>query len=286
MVALQQFPVLQLHPSKPGGGQHAAAAEHPLHLRHHHGGVVFKQLGEAFGVIGFELVVDFAKQRLTELINDGGEVVAEVERQKWPRQLSQQANHGEIQPQPGLQIRPLHLDRHPAAIEQLGFVDLAEAGRRYRMIREGGKQLLSRRSQFRLDGGQGLGVIKRRQVVLQPGELVQPIALHQVRPGGEGLAQLDEAGAQARERVQQALAQTALNRAVFAAALNDQGEAQATELPEHHHQAAHQLMQGNGVLAVNGGAPCWADSRNCAQVVEVAAPIPLAIGASPCQIGC
>ena len=83
LVALQQFPVLQLHPSQPGGGQHAAAAEHPLHLRHHHGGVVFKQLGEAFGVVGFELVVDFAKQRLTELINDGGEVVAEVERQEW-----------------------------------------------------------------------------------------------------------------------------------------------------------------------------------------------------------
>ena len=122
------------------------------------------------------------------------------------------------------------------------------------MIREGGKELLGRCSQFRLDGGQGLAVIKRRKVVLQASELLEPIALHQIRSGGEGLAQLDEAGPQARERMQQTLAQTALDSPVLTAALNDQGEAQAAELPEHHHQAAHQLMQGNGVLAVNGVA--------------------------------
>ena len=97
------------------------------------------------------------------------------------------------------------------AIGELGLVHLAEAGGSHRMAREMLKQLFSRASQLLLDRGQGDGVGEGGQVVLQSGELLQPVAPHQIGAGGQGLPHLDEAGPQAREGGQDLLGEPLLD---------------------------------------------------------------------------
>jgi hypothetical protein len=52
---------------------------------------------------------------------------------------------------------------------------------------------------------------KRGKVVLQPGELLKPIASNQIWSGGKGLTELDKTGSKTGESVKDATRQTALN---------------------------------------------------------------------------
>ena len=78
------------------------------------------------------------------------------------------------------------------------------------------------------------------QVVLQLGELFEPVAPHQIGPGGKGLAHLDEAGAQVRERCENAPSQSLLHLGIAAVPLHHQHQGQAGQLPDHHEQPGYQ----------------------------------------------
>ena len=79
-------------------------------------------------------------------------------------------------------------------------------------------------------GGRGLELVER---ALEAGELLEPVAAHQVGAGGEGLAHLDEAGAEARQGVENAPGQALLGGGLGAAGLQGQHHGEAAEAPDH-----------------------------------------------------
>ena len=240
VAGLQGLALLQLRAVDPLGGEHVLAGEQALHARHHHLRLAGKQVGKPLGVVGLEPVIDLLKQGGAEFIDDVAQSEAQVEGQEGSCQHPQQADDHQIAPQNRGQIRALHLDGHPVSIDQLGFVHLPQAGGGHRIVGELLEQFVGRCPQLPLDGGQGDGVGEGGQVVLQLGELLQPVAPHQVGAGGEGLAHLDEAGAELGEGGEDAPAQLLLHPGVVAAALHHQHQGQAAQLPEHHRQPAHQ----------------------------------------------
>ena len=131
------------------------------------------------------------------------------------------------------------------ALGQSRPVDLAQTGGGHRIVGKLLEQLISRGPQLLLDRGQGNLVIKGGQVVLQFGQLLQPIAPHQVGPGGQRLSHLDETGPQLGEGVEDAAAQPLLHLGITAIALQQQHHSQGRQLPQHHRQAAD---QGPGAL--------------------------------------
>ena len=70
------------------------------------------------------------------------------------------------------------------AISELRFVDLAQAGCCYGVVGKYLKQLVGRGAQFLLNGCQGNFMGIGGQVVLQLGELFEPVAPHQIGSGG------------------------------------------------------------------------------------------------------
>ena len=173
--------------------------------------MVGKESGKAFGIVGLLPVVDLGKQAAAKFIDDVAQAKAQVQGQQRCCRHGKQPDDHQISPQQIGKIGPLHLDGHPMAIGELGLVNLAQAGCSHRMAREMLKQLVCGASQFLLDRGQGDGVGEGGQVVLQLGELVQPVAPHQIGAGGEGLPHLDEAGPQAREGGQDLLGEPLLD---------------------------------------------------------------------------
>ena len=265
MVGLQLPPVLQLGALDPLGGEHAAAAEAPLHRGHRHFGMVGEEGGEAFGVVGLAAVVDLLEEGGAELIDNRSQPEAQVQGQQRSQQHRQAADDHQIAPHHERQPGPLHLHGHPAAVIETGPVDLPEAGRGHGKIGEFGEQLLGRSAQFRLDQAQRHPMGKRRQVVLQPGELLKPFPLHQVGPGGKGLPHLDEAGAQGAEGGQDAAGQPLLHVGIGAARLGDEGDRQPAEAADHLGEPAdpdpgaqdQPAQVGVGVVA--GRIPGWID---------------------------
>ena len=198
-LGFQFTPLLKFGAIHPGGGQHPAAAEAALHRRHRHGGIVGEKGGETLGVVGFPPVINLLEETAAEFIDDLPKPEAEIEGQHGSAEHGQHADQHKIAAQLELQLGSLHLHRHPVAAVQPCFVHLAQTGGRHRMLREAREQLVGRRPQLGFDHGQGDGVGVGRQVVLETGQLIEPVAPHEIRAGGEGLPHLDEAGAEPGE---------------------------------------------------------------------------------------
>ena len=240
IAGLKGLTFLQLGAVDPLGGEHMFGGEEPLNAGHGHLALVGKEVGEPFGVVGLKPVVDLLEQGGAEFIDDVPESETEVQGQQRGRQHRQQPDDHQIPPQDPGQVGALHLHRNPVPIAELGLVDLPQAGGGHGEIGELLEQLVGRSPQFPLDRRQGNGVGEGRQVVLELGELVQPIAAHQVWPGGEGLAHLDEAGAQGSEGMENPAAQLLLHLGITAVALHHQHQPKAGQLPGHNQQPAHQ----------------------------------------------
>ena len=120
---------------------------------------------------------------------------------------------------------------------QTGLVHLAQAGGGDRRVGKLLKQFLCRRTEFLADASQGGGMGKGRQIVLQACQFLQPVPTHQIRSGGEGLSQLDEAGPQTRQGVENATRQPLLNGGVIAASTQQQHQHQPRQGPQHLNKA-------------------------------------------------
>jgi len=208
---LQLSAVAHLGAIDPGGGENPCGTEHPLHPRYVDRIVLSEQSSEAFGVVGLLAVVDLLEQAATELINDLPQSETEVEGQQRCRQDTQQADQHQIAAQDERKIGALHLHRHPGIALQPCLVHLTETGRRDRFVRKFREQLVGRGAQFLLDPFQRQRVGEGGQVILQPGELLKPVAPHQIGTGGQRLPDLDEAGTQTGERVEDRASQLLLH---------------------------------------------------------------------------
>ena len=80
-------------------------------------------------------------------------------------------------------------------------------------------------------------MVEGGQIVLKARQLIQPVATDQIRPGGKSLPNLDEAGAEVRQRAQQGASQIALNAWVTASAAQQQAQHQTQKGPEDLDQA-------------------------------------------------
>ena len=260
VVRLQFAAALQLGAVDPAGGEHPPTAEGPHHGGHGHLGMVREQAGEAFGVVGLAPVVDLLEQGEAELVDDRPQPEAEVQGQEGSRQHRQRADDDQITAQDQGQPRPLHLHRHPVAVREPGPVDLPQAGGGHRIVGELLEQLVGGGAQLLLDQRQGDRMGERGQIVLKPGQLLQPVAPDQVGPGGEGLAHLDEAGTQVAQGAQDGAGQPLLDPLVGAAPLDRQAQDQTRQSPQDHDQAAQQhpgpqqqpAQIGVGVVAGDG----------------------------------
>ena len=102
--------------------------------------------------------------------------------------------------------RAQHLHGHLAAVVQRGEVDLRDRGTGHRLGLELAEHGIDRLAQALLDQAAGLGGGDWRHLVLQPRQFVGDVRRHQIAPGGQHLAKLDENRAQGLQRQPQALA--------------------------------------------------------------------------------
>lgn len=240
VVSFQFQSVLQLDAVDPAGGEHAPAGELPLHLWHRHGWIGGEQISEALGVVGLAAVVDLLEQAAAEFIDDVAEAEAQVQRQEGGRQHAKAADDHQVAAQLIGEIRALHLHGHPVPVRQFGLINLAQAGGGHRVGRKRGEQLVGRSSQLLLDQGQRHRMGEGGQVVLQLAQLIEPVAPHQVGPGGEGLPHFDEAGTKRGERGEDAAAEPLLHLPVVAVALHGEHHRKTQQLPQHPHQPRDQ----------------------------------------------
>ena len=163
-------------------------------------GVVGVQGCKGLGIGGLVAVVHLLEHPLAQLIDQGHEVGADQ-----PHVLVEPggdvAHDVEIERDLLPQAGALHLHRHLVAVEQHTPVHLAEGG--------GGDGLpfqlringVDRGAEVFLDAGHGQGGIEAGQLVLQARQFIQQKWRHDVRPSREGLAGLDEGGAQGGHQI-------------------------------------------------------------------------------------
>ncbi len=98
---------------------------------------------------------------------------------------------------------PQHLHRHLAPIEQRGEVHLRDGGAGHRHRVEGGEDGIERAAEGALHQRHRHRAGKRRDAVLQPGQLVCHVERQQVSPRRQHLSELDEDRPQPLERASQ-----------------------------------------------------------------------------------
>ena len=146
----REIEVAELDALEPLERQHPLAGVGAVHARDGHARLLGEVAAEDLGVAGLGAVVELVPDRAGELVHDGHRV---DERQPVdaaahdPRDLVEQAQVG-LDLAGG--VRPLHLDRHPAPVRQLGEVHLADRRRRDRhrveVRRTGGRSATAARS--------------------------------------------------------------------------------------------------------------------------------------------
>ena len=102
-----------------------------------------------------------------------------------------------------LDVGALDLDDDLGPVGQHGRVHLTQGSRRNRGRIDNEKQLVEGAAQLRLDGGLDLVPGRRRDVVLQAGQLVDELGRKHIRPGAGDLAELDEGRPQLLDRLPQ-----------------------------------------------------------------------------------
>ena len=194
--------VAELDAVHPLHRHHAAAARAPMHRRHQHVRRVAVQRGEALRAAALRHVVQLAEHLGREGVHSRGQAGVEP-RDGAVQQRRPGAHDEEVQTHGSCGAGALHLDGHRFAVEQLAPVHLAQRGCSHWLGRYAPVHPLQRHAQLCLDQREGFGVGEARQRVLQLRKLRQKGGRHQVRPRAQRLAQLDERGAQARERAPQ-----------------------------------------------------------------------------------
>ena len=82
-------------------------------------------------------------------------------------------------------------------------------------------------------------MVEGRQIVLKPGQLIQPVATDQIRTGRKSLSDLDKAGPEVGQGAQQCASQIALNTGIAAPAPQHQAQDQPQQSPEDLDQARY-----------------------------------------------
>ena len=190
----------ELHPFDPLHREHPAAGGLVVDAGYGDAGITGVQLGEGFGVAGLIEVIHLLEHPLAQLIDQGHQVGAD-QTHVAVEPGGDIAHDVEIERDLLAQTGPLHLHGHGLPPLEHPFMHLAEGG--------GGDglpvQLLvdgrDRRAQILLNAGHRQGRIKARQLILQLGQLLQQHRRHDVGPGGEGLASLDEGRAEGGDQI-------------------------------------------------------------------------------------
>src|SRR5690606_26821542 len=108
--------------------------------------------------------------------------------------------------------RPQNLDGHfPRRRVRIflageGEVDLGDGGGRNRLLVELGKELVQRPAKLALDRRLSILEVKGREAVLQVGKIERHLLADQIGTSRQKLPELDEAGAEFRQRIGQLLA--------------------------------------------------------------------------------
>ena len=172
--------------------QHLGRAEVPDHLRHHQQVQAVHVAAQLRGVGRLAAQVQLVVQVLVEL----GDHFARAQAPAVGRQALEPARTGAQQPQVGVDhlehAGTQHLDRHLAAVVQHAEMHLRDRGAGHRIGIELRKHRLDRPAERLLDQLARQRAGERRHAVLQPGQLVGDVGRHQVAPGGQHLAELDE----------------------------------------------------------------------------------------------
>jgi hypothetical protein len=98
---------------------------------------------------------------------------------------------------------PEHLDRDLAPVEQVGAMDLRDAGRGDRPGLEVAEHLAQGPAQLGLDRRLDPAKRERRQPILQPAQLVDDLRLEQIRTRAHHLTELDEGRAECGHRARE-----------------------------------------------------------------------------------
>ena len=197
--APHRFEVGELHPIDPFHGQHPPAGGMAIDGGYGDAGIGAMEAGKGFGVAGLIAVIHLLKHPLAQFVDQGDEVAAD-QADVAVQPGGDVAHDVEIERDLLAQTGPLNLDGHHLTGFEHPLVHLPQGGCGDGFAIELFVNTADRGAEVFLDAGHGQGAVETRQLVLKLGELLEQHRRHDVGPGGEGLACLDEGGPQIHEQ--------------------------------------------------------------------------------------
>ena len=188
--------LLPVHHENPWGRQMAVDA------RDVHRGIIGEIALEISQVVRLLDEIELLQELLGELVDEQGggasDVLAAPVVEDALRGGSQDPQvQDDLRPRP----RPEDLHRHLRAVHQRRLVHLPDGSRRDGLRRDHLEHLGDGPPEVLLHDLERLGGWKRRHAILQLGQLLHHLLLHEVRAVRQVLAELDEQGSEGRERV-------------------------------------------------------------------------------------
>ena len=190
-------------------GQHTAGRAPPIDLRHAIGGIPGKVLRQLGGGGRLEPQIDLDPHHGAEGLDHRQRLEAAQPGLAAFHPFGDPEHQVDIAGEGLLDAGPEDLDRHRLALGGDGVMHLGDGGGRDGRLVEGEEQRLQGLAELRLEDGHRFLARKRRQAILEPGQILGHLLPQYVGTGGEELAELDEGRPQVDQGAGQALARPA-----------------------------------------------------------------------------
>jgi hypothetical protein len=197
---LQGLHITAEHAFQPLHRHHLMRAKMRKRLRDAHGGIIREVAAEFFEVLPLVAEIEFPQQRAAKLTHERQRLVSTQGRGMLLQQFRQRLHDLQIRGRLLCHACTPHFDYHTLPGGQQRRMHLRHGSCCKRFILKAGKQLRDGSAEFAFDRGPRHLCRIGRHVGLQLRKLLRHFRAHEVCPCAEHLPQLDEGGAQLRQR--------------------------------------------------------------------------------------